>query len=198
MNTEVATTTHAEWKLPSHRKVGMICLIITESALFSIFVVAYLFYTGKSLNSPYPKEVLAIPIAATICLLSSSFTIVFAEKMLHRGSKALFHLWWVITMLLGLIFLGYTAVEWYTLIYRDHLTISTNVFGTTFYSLVGLHATHVIVGLLLLSLILISSLRGKLDKAHYEHAEMISWYWHFVDWIWVVVLIVAYIKPLYL
>ena len=65
-----------EWKLPSKRKVGMLCLIATESSLFTIFVVAYLFYIGKSLNGPYPKDVLPLPIVASICLLSSSVTVV--------------------------------------------------------------------------------------------------------------------------
>jgi cytochrome c oxidase subunit 3/cytochrome o ubiquinol oxidase subunit 3 len=182
-----------EWSLPSHRKMGVIGLILTESALFTIFVTAYLFYLGKSLIGPYPKDVLDLPIIATICLLSSSLTVALAEHAFRRGNIRGFQLWWLITILLAVAFLSSTALEWRRLIFRDHLTISTNLFGTTFYSLVGLHASHVIVGLILLVLVLILSLRGHVRQTHAEHIEMLSWYWHFVDGIWVIVFTVVYI-----
>jgi cytochrome c oxidase subunit III len=182
-----------EWSLPSRRKVGVIGLILTESALFTIFVTAYLFYIGKSATGPYPNQVLDLPILATICLLSSSLTAVLAERAFRRGNNQRFQLWWLITIVLAVVFLGSTALDWHKLIFRDHLTISTNLFGTTFYSLVGLHASHVIVGLILLTLVLISSLRGHVTRAHSEHVEMLSWYWHFVDGIWIIVFTVVYI-----
>lgn len=160
-----------EWKLPSIRHVGLISLIVTETALFSIFVVAYVFYIGKSLNPPYPADVLEFPLIGTVCLLSSSFTVWIAEKAHHRGNIGMFRVWWLITILLGIGFIAYTAHEWYGLIVDHHLFLNTNVFGTTFYSLVGLHASHVIVGLLLLGTILISSLAGKLERAHHEHVQ---------------------------
>ncbi|HEY0794052.1 MAG TPA: cytochrome c oxidase subunit 3 [Chthoniobacterales bacterium] len=171
----------------------MILVILTESALFTIFVVAYVYYIGKSLNPPYPHEVLELPILGTIALLSSSGTIVRAEQMLKRGSLKGFHQWWGLTILLGAGFLLYTGLEWQKLIHRDGLTISTNLFGSTFYSLVGLHASHVVVGLILLSIILFASMRGSIQHRHHEHIEMISWYWHFVDAIWVVVFTVVYV-----
>jgi len=183
----------ADWSLPSRRKVGVIGLILTESALFTIFVTAYLFYIGKSTTGPYPREVLDLPILATVCLLSSSLTIVLAERAFDRGDNGKFRIWLLVTILLGVEFLGSTAFEWWRLIFRDHLTISTNLFGTTFYSLVGLHASHVIVGLILLVLVLILSLRDGVRQAHAEHIEMLSWYWHFVDGIWIVVFTVVYI-----
>lgn len=183
----------SEWSLPSRRKIGVIGLILTESALFTIFVTAYLFYIGKSLTGPYPSQVLDLPIIATICLLSSSLTVALAERAFRREDNAKFRLWLLVTILLGLEFLGSTAFEWYSLIFRHHLTISTNLFGTTFYSLVGLHASHVIVGLTLLVLVLILSLRRDVKQTHTEHIEMLSWYWHFVDGIWVIVFTVVYI-----
>jgi cytochrome c oxidase subunit III len=182
-----------EWTLPSRRKVAVICLVCTEAALFSIFVVAYLFYIGKSLSGPYPAQLLAVPILATICLLSSSVTVVLAERAFRRGHTGRFQLWWLVTILLAVIFLGSTAAEWQRLILKDHLTISTNLFGTTFYSVVGLHASHVIVGLMLLALVLVLSLRDAMKPAHAEHIEMLSWYWHFVDAVWVVVFSVVYV-----
>src|SRR5262247_1207007 len=182
-----------DWSLPSSRKVAIVCLILTETGLFSIFVAAYLFYIGKSLTGPAPREVLETPIIPTICLLGSSVTIMLAERALRRENRARFQLWWLITILLAASFIGATALEWHRLITVHHLTISTNLFGTTFYSLVGLHASHVIVGLILLVLVLILSLRGHVTQAHAEHVEMISWYWHFVDGIWVIVFSVVYL-----
>src|SRR5262245_2583243 len=192
-NTLTLPAESAEWTLPSRRKVAVACLICTEAALFTIFAVAYLFYIGKSLTGPYPAQELAVPIRATICLLSSSLTVVLAERAFRQGRTGGFQLWWLITILLAAEFLRSTAFEWQRLIIKDHLTIGTNLFGTTFYSLVGLHASHVIVGLTLLVLVLILSLRGYVKPAHAEHIEMLSWYWHFVDGVWVVVFTVVYI-----
>jgi cytochrome c oxidase subunit III len=183
----------AEWRPPSRGVVAVICLIVTETALFSIFVVAYLFYIGKSLSGPYPSEVLTAPIIATICLLSSSLTIVLAERAFERENAGGFRLWWAGTILLGAIFLALTALEWRDLITGPRLTISSNLFGTTFYSLVGLHASHVIVGLILLTLALILFLLGHVRPAHAERLKLISWYWHFVDAVWVVVFTVVYL-----
>jgi cytochrome c oxidase subunit 3 len=192
-NTLTMPAESGEWSLPSRRKVGVIGIILTESALFTIFVTAYLFYIGKSATGPYPQQVLDLPILATICLLSSSLTVMLAEHAFRRGNTRAFQLFWLITILLAAEFLVSTAFEWRRLIYKENLTIATNLFGTTFYSLVGLHASHVIVGLILLLLVLILSLRGYVTQAHAEHVEMISWYWHFVDGIWVIVFTVVYI-----
>jgi cytochrome c oxidase subunit 3 len=182
-----------EWKLPSRGIVGMACLIVAESAIFIIFVVAYVFYLGKSLSGPTPHDVLKLPVVSTICLLSSSITVHFAVSALHQGKRSMCSVWLAATVLLGSIFLGSTAYEWYDLIYHEGLTIQTNLFGTTFYSLVGLHASHVIAGLLMLSLALIFSLRGELESRHTERLEVLSIYWHFVDAVWVVVFSVVYV-----
>jgi cytochrome c oxidase subunit III len=185
--------TEEPWVLPSTRKVGILSLILTESALFTIFVVAYVFYMGKSLNPPYPKDVLEFPWLGTIALLSSSFTIVAAEIMLRRSHRLGFLLCWGITIALGAYFVYFTAFEWLHLITVKNLTIDVNVFGTTFYSLVGLHLSHVFIGLLLLSIVWLLTFFGKIPADHHEHIEMISWYWHFVDVIWIVVVTVVYI-----
>lgn len=187
------TDTPADWKLPCQRKLGMVTLIAAESALFAIFVVAYLFYMGKNLNGPYPSEVLHFPWLGSIALFSSSATIWLAERCLHSGNKPGFGLWWGFTIALGAYFIYFTADEWHHLIFEKDLTIATNLFGTTFYSLVGLHAFHVIVGLCLLAGVLVADLRGRLHKDHTPHVEAISYYWHFVDCIWIVVLTVVYI-----
>lgn len=182
-----------DWKQPSRGMVGMACLIVAESAIFIIFVVAYLFYVGKSLSGPTPREVLELPIFATVCLLSSSITVHFAVHELRAGKVGRCAAWLASTVLLGSIFIASTAYEWYDLIYHYGLTVRTNLFGTTFYSLVGLHASHVIAGLIMLSLALIFALRGKVTSHHAERLEVLSIYWHFVDAVWVVVFTVVYV-----
>jgi cytochrome c oxidase subunit III len=183
----------AEWKLPSRRKAALLALILTETTLFSIFLSAYVYYLGKSLTGPYPRDVLRLPIIATICLLSSSLTIVLAERAFARDRLAGFRFCWLITIVLGLIFISSTAREWHELITKHGLTVSANLFGTTYYSLVGLHASHVIVGLILLMTVMVISLRGYLNRRYAEHLQMISWYWHFVDAVWVVVFTLVYV-----
>src|SRR6202167_114448 len=130
------------WNLPYKGKVGMACLIIAESSIFTIFVVAYLYYAGKSLTGPTPREVLETPVFYTICLLSSSLTIHLAAKSLERDYTRLFLGLWLLTIALGGAFLYGTAQEWRRLLYEHGLTLSTNLFGTTYYSLVRLHAFH--------------------------------------------------------
>jgi len=195
MSTAVAIPhqTGEAWKQPSRGIVGMVCLVVAESAIFIIFVVAYLFYIGKSLSGPTPREVLEIPIFATVCLLSSSITVHFAVHALRAARVERCAAWLAATVLLGGIFIADTAYEWYDLIYHYGLTVRTNLFGTTFYSLVGLHASHVIVGLVMLSLALFFALRGKVESRHSERLEVLSIYWHFVDGVWVVVFTVVYI-----
>jgi cytochrome c oxidase subunit III len=192
MRTSLADSLGA-WRLPYRGKVGMASLIFAESAIFTIFVVAYLFYIGKSLTGPTPREVLETPIFYTICLLSSSLTVHFAARFLHLGRRRAFLSLWLFTIALGGIFLYGTAQEWHRLIYEHGLTISTNLFGTTYYSLVGLHASHVIAGLVMLSIVLLFGLAGRVGREQSARVEVLSLYWHFVDAVWVVVFTVVYV-----
>ena len=171
----------------------MYCLICAESAIFTIFVVAYLFYIGKSLTGPTPKDVLRAPIFFTVCLLTSSLTVHTAVRSLFRGNVAAFARWWLLTILLGGTFLFGTLREWDRLIFDDGLTVSTNLFGTTYYSLVGLHAFHVTMGLIALSTVAVFYFAGWLRREHAGRIEVLSMYWHFVDAVWVVVFTVVYV-----
>jgi cytochrome c oxidase subunit III len=188
-----SSSIESEWILPSRGRVGMFCLIAAESAIFTIFVVAYIYYIGKSLAGPMPKDVLELPILATICLLSSSLTIHFAVGALRNGKSGIFGIWWFVTIALGTIFLVETGREWYHLIFEKGLTINTNLFGTTYFSLVGLHAFHVTVGLIGLAIGMVLALLGKVKQEHSERADVFSLYWHFVDVVWIVVFTVVYI-----
>src|ERR1700739_3246167 len=185
--------TPATWNLPYRAKVGMACLIIAESAIFTIFVVAYLYYIGRSLTGPTRREVLETPIFFTVCLLSSSLTIHLASRLLQRDKRGGFLILWLLTIVLGALFMDGTAREWHRLIYEHGLTISTNLFGTTYYSLVGLHATHVTVGLLMLTIVLLFGLAGRVGREQSARIDVLSMYWHFVDAVWVVVFTVVYV-----
>jgi cytochrome c oxidase subunit 3/cytochrome o ubiquinol oxidase subunit 3 len=171
----------------------MVGLITGESAIFTIFVVAYLYYMGRDVSGPTPGQVLDLPIFNTVCLLSSSFSIWLAERAIERDSMRVFTLWWSVTVMLGAIFLTGTGIEWYKLIVHDHLTIATNLFGTTFYSLVGLHASHVVVGLLMMLVVLFFTTTRQLRHEHAERVRVLAMYWHFVDAVWVVVFTVVYV-----
>jgi cytochrome c oxidase subunit 3 len=186
-------TMETPWTLPYRGTVGMACLIVAEAAIFIIFIVAYIFYIGKSLSGPTPAQVLELPIFGTICLLSSSITVHFAVSALRKQNFRGCTIWLAGTVLLGSIFLITTAQEWYHLIYVEGLTIRTNLFGTTYYSLVGLHASHVVVGLIMLFLTLCFCLMGRVTEEHSEKLEVLSLYWHFVDGVWVVVFLVVYV-----
>jgi cytochrome c oxidase subunit 3/cytochrome o ubiquinol oxidase subunit 3 len=189
----ISAQAETPWVLPSRGIVGMACLIIAESAIFLIFVVAYVYYIGRSLSGPTPAQVLELPILSTICLLSSSFTIHYAVGALRKDNVRGCTLGLAGTVLLGAIFLMMTAREWYHLIHDLGLTIRTNLFGTTFYSLVGLHASHVVIGLTMLTIALALSLGGSVTEKHAERLEVLSLYWHFVDGVWVVVFMVVYV-----
>jgi cytochrome c oxidase subunit 3 len=181
------------WVLPDRGKVAMAALIIAESAIFTIFVVAYLFYIGRSLTGPAPSQVLETPVFYSICLLSSSITVHIAGRFLERGKQGAFLSLWLLTFILGGLFLFGTGQEWHRLIYEKGLTISTNLFGTTYYSLVGLHAFHLTAGLVMLLIVLIFGLTGRVNQDQTGRVGVLSMYWHFVDVVWVVVFTVVYI-----
>ena len=174
-------------------RAGVIGFIVAETSLFAVFVVAYLFYIGKSITGPSPKEVLELPIVGTVCLLSSSLTAALATRALAAGRIARAASWLFVTVVLGVVFLAGTAQEWHRLIVERGFTIGTNLFGSTFYPLVGLHASHVILGLVMLSLCLVLACSGALKVVHASRVELVSWYWHFVDGVWVVVFTVVYL-----
>jgi cytochrome c oxidase subunit 3/cytochrome o ubiquinol oxidase subunit 3 len=182
-----------QWTLPRRGPVGILLFILAESSLFGVFVAAYLYYIGRSLSGPMPREVLHFPVLMTVCLLSSSVTIHLAGRALGNGATTRFLGYWLATIVLGAAFLAGTAREWYELITVHHLTIRTNLFGSTYYALVGLHASHVIVGMVLLLTVGAFGLAGRIRPAHAERTDVISIYWHFVDVVWIVVVTVVYI-----
>ena len=174
---------------------GLLSFLLSEVAFFSTLIVTYLFYLGKDVVGPRPADVLSLRLVlcTTACLLASSVTIHLAERTLGRGNQGGFILWWLATIVLGAVFLGGTAFEWHDLIYRYHLTISRNLFGTNYYTLVGLHALHVTGGVTIMLIVLGLALRRLVTSANRAGVGLVSWYWHFVDGVWVVVFTVVYL-----
>jgi cytochrome c oxidase subunit 3/cytochrome o ubiquinol oxidase subunit 3 len=164
-------------------------------ALFGTLIVTYVFYLGRDTVGPTPAEALKLTLVVwtTACLLASSGTVHVAERTLGRGDERGFLLWWLATIVLGAVFLAGTAFEWHDLIYNRGLTIGRNLFGTTYYTLVGLHALHVTGGVTIMLIILGLALRRQVTAANRAPVGLVSWYWHFVDGVWVVVFTVVYL-----
>ena len=182
---------------PEPHRVGMACFLVSEAAFFGTLIMAYvIFLRHGSATGPTPREVLdplGLVLVSTGFLLFSSLTAHLAERALRAGRRGAFHLLWLVTILLGVAFLVGTAVEWRGLI-RDHgLTIGVNLFGTTFYTLVGFHAFHVTMGVMALTAVLMVSLAGRLKDRDPLPVTLVGWYWHFVDVVWVVVFLVVYV-----
>jgi cytochrome c oxidase subunit 3 len=174
---------------------GMLAFLVSEAALFCTLIVVYLAFVGAVQSGPTPA-ILSLPlvIGMTACLLSSSVTVHLAAKSLRIGARSAFMRWWSATILLGIAFLAGTGLEWTNLIGQYGLTISRNVFGTTYYTLIGFHGLHVTVGVIVMIIVLGAFARNYGATPGKQIApEMVSWYWHFVDVVWVVVFTVVYL-----
>lgn len=180
---------------PEHaKKIGILLFLCSEVAFFSTLIVAYILYMGTDTSGPTP-EILSLPlvIVNSICLLSSSVTVVFAHRSLVRGATAAFGLWTLATVTLGALFLVGTGLEWYGLIEDHGLTISRNLFGSTFYTLIGFHGFHVTIGLICLTVMMLLGVFGRVTQTNAEGFEIVSWYWHFVDGVWIVIFTLVYV-----
>jgi cytochrome c oxidase subunit III len=189
-----SSLTTDNWQLTTGQW-GLLTFLVSEVALFGTLIFTYVFYLGKDVVGPTPAEALSLSLVlcTTACLLASSGTVHLAEKALHRGNQGGFVQWWLATIVLGVLFLGGTAYEWYGLIVDHDLTISRNLFGTTYYTLVGLHALHVSGGVTIMLIVLGLALRRHVTTANSAGVGLVSWYWHFVDGVWVVVFTVVYL-----
>ena len=176
------------------RKVGMACFLCSEAAFFTTLLVAYGLYIGQDTSGPTPAAALSLPLVSinTLLLLSSSGTIAAALNARQNGRRRACCTYLGFTILLGSLFLLGTGVEWQALISDHGLTLSRNLFGSTFFTLLGFHATHVGIGLILLLTVLILEARACLPPDS-SAPELVGWYWHFVDGVWVVVFGVVYV-----
>ncbi|MBL9123532.1 MAG: heme-copper oxidase subunit III [Planctomycetaceae bacterium] len=187
----------AEFGLGAHDapRIGMLAFLCSEAAFFATLIIAYLTYLGQADVGPTPGEILSLGLAGanTVVLLSSSVTLWWASQAMTAGRTRSACSGLIVTILLGSLFLAGTAYEWRELIDARGLTISTNLFGTTYYTLVGCHAFHVTLGVLAM-LVLAGLLASRALSAGASRGfELVEWYWHFVDGVWIAVFLVVYV-----
>ncbi len=177
-------------------KLGMLFFLASEVAFFDMLILAYIYYTGAEVNGPNAATALnpAVTSIFTVSLLASSFTLWRGQKSIEHGEQSGLRLWLLATIVLGAIFIGGQAWEWTNLI-RDNVTISSSLFGTTFFTLTGFHGLHVISGLIVLLVLFILTLAGSLTQARANAVATVELYWHFVDVVWVVIFSLLYIWP---
>jgi cytochrome c oxidase subunit III len=177
-------------------KVGMIAFLASEAAFFGTLTMAYLYFLRQTnQGTPNPGQVFRLPmvLAASACLFSSSATIHVAERALRRNDRRAFLGWWGLTIVLGVLFLVGTMIEWNELIFKWGLTISRNLFGTTYFTLVGFHALHVTMGIIAMSIVFGLAWGRRITERDGTGVEVVSWYWHFVDGVWAVVFSLVYL-----
>jgi cytochrome c oxidase subunit 3/cytochrome o ubiquinol oxidase subunit 3 len=176
------------------RKLAFWAFIGSECLLFGSLISTYLVYKGRSVSGPTPHEILNIPVTSvsTFDLLMSSLAMVLALAAVSRGDRVWARVWLGTTAFLGMVFLGFQFYEFSSFV-REGLTIKTNLFGSTFYTLTGTHGTHVAVGVLWLLTLLVRSFQGKLGPDKALNVEIAGLYWHFVDVVWIVIFTVVYL-----
>ncbi len=183
----------------SHAKLGMWLFLSSEALFFGAFISTYFLYRGRDsqfLKGPKPDQVFNIPFTSvtSFILLMSSLTMVLALAAIQRGDHRRLRIWLLTTALFGLTFIGGQVFE-FTEFYRQGLHLGTNMFGTTFFVLTGLHGLHVTVGILWLLMLYGRSLMGRLPTEKSEAIEIAGLYWHFVDIVWIVIFTVVYLVP---
>ena len=193
MSAEAAAEHHTSLGIPM-RKLGMWVFIGSECMLFGSLIATYLIYVGRSQVGPYPEDLLNIPLitVTTFVLLMSSLMMVLALSAVQRGDRRMSKVWLFMTPLLGLVFLGGQVYEFSHFVHEG-LTLSRNVFGSTFFVLTGTHGAHVAGGVLWLGTLWVQDLRGKLSPAQAETVEVAGLYWHFVDVVWIVLFTIIYL-----
>jgi heme/copper-type cytochrome/quinol oxidase subunit 3 len=187
-----------------HRKLLMWAFLGSDCMFFGSLIATYLIYRGRTEeliaagqgSGPTPHEILDIPYTSisAFVLLMSSLTMVLALAAIQKGDHRGLRIWLAATALLGSIFLGGQYFE-FTSFYHEGLGLTTNMFGTTFFTLTGFHGTHVTIGVIWLLSLLIVSLRGGVSKDQALNVEIAGLYWHFVDIVWIIIFTLVYLIP---
>jgi len=177
-----------------NRKLGVWTLLGSEAVFFSALIVTYIVMRGKSVSGPLPHEALDVPLTAvnTFVLICSSLTMVTALAAIQRGDARGLRRWLIATAVLGLTFLSGQAIEFSTLFHRG-LSLSSNLFGATFFTLTGFHGAHVFAGVIWISFVLARAFRGGVTLDNHIAVELVGLYWHFVDLVWIIIFTVVYL-----
>lgn len=192
--THAAATAHYTSTGLDSKKLAFWAFIGSECLLFGSLISTYLVYKGRSVSGPTPHEILNIPVTSvsTFDLLMSSLAMVLALAAVSRGEKLWARVWLAMTAFLGLVFLSFQFYEFSSFV-REGLTIKTNLFGSTFFTLTGTHGAHVAVGVLWLLTLLVRSFQGKLGPEKALNVEIAGLYWHFVDVVWIFLFPLVYL-----
>jgi cytochrome c oxidase subunit I len=183
--------------LPDHNKTGILAFLFSEVGFFGTLILAYLYFYAHPEPGPGPKE-LDVPrtLIFSICLFASSFTFWRSEIALTKQRRASMLGWLALTIVLGAVFLGGQANEYWKL-FQSGVDLSTNMFSTTFFTLTGFHGLHVLMGLIALLIFLWMAWEGDSVSPKFDSGfKCVGYYWHFVDVVWVFVLLTVYILPL--
>ena len=177
-------------------KLGMWVFLSSEALFFGAFISTYLLYRGRDQVGPHPDDLFDIPFTSvtSFILLLSSMTMVLALAAIQRGDDRRFRIWITATALFGLTFVAGQVYE-FTNFYREGLSLKTNLFGSSFFTLTGLHGAHVTMGIVWLLTLLGRSAQGRLTRENSEAVEVAGLYWHFVDVVWIVLFTVIYLVP---
>jgi heme/copper-type cytochrome/quinol oxidase subunit 3 len=183
----------------TNAKLGFWMFLASEALFFGAFISTYFLYRGRDasfLKGPTPKELYDIPFTSctSFILLMSSLTMVLALAAIQRGDHRRFRIWILATALFGATFIGGQVFE-FTEFYREGLSLHGNLFGSTFFTLTGLHGAHVTVGIIWLLSLYARSMQGKLNSEHSEAVEIAGLYWHFVDIVWIFIFTAIYLVP---
>jgi cytochrome c oxidase subunit 3 len=175
-------------------KVGFWTFLGSETLFFGSFIATYMIYAGRSVEGPLPHEILDIPLTSisTFVLLMSSLAMVLALASVQRDSRKGALLWLMMTAGLGMLFLGFQAYE-FTHFYHEGLTLSTNLFGSSFFILTGFHGAHVTIGVIWLLILWVQTLAGRIGPGDALKVEIAGLYWHFVDIVWIVIFTLIYL-----
>ncbi len=180
---------------PEKNRAGVIAFILSETGFFGILILAYLYYNATPQPGPNAHGLDLVKTGFfSLCLFASSFTIWRSEKGLHRGQQGRMIGWLIATIVLGGIFIAGQGFEYWHL-FESGVSVNSNLFATTFFTLTGFHGLHVCVGLIALMIVLGLALAGDFRKGRSPALPAVGLYWHFVDVVWVIVLSVVYILP---
>ena len=177
-----------------NRKLAMWLFLASECMFFGSLIATYLVYQGQSLVGPYPRGSLDIPLTtiSTFVLLMSSLAMVLAVSASQRRDMKGTRIWLAVTAAMGLVFLGFQAYE-YNHFINAGLTLSVNLFGSSFYVMTGFHGVHVLIGVVWLISLLAHTLRPVDPERRALDIEIAGLYWHFVDIVWIVIFTVVYL-----
>jgi len=175
-------------------KLAMLLFLGTEVATFGAGFVYYFFVrAGTWPPGELPELVTSLVLVNTAILIASSVTLHFAHTGLRKGNRRQFVGLLGVTLLLGVIFIGGQVLEYYEFLVHEGLTFQGAVFGSAFYGLTGLHGLHVTLGAILLAIVLVRAVLGQYSAERHTSVSTVSMYWHFVDVVWVFLVVVLYV-----